>query len=160
MREIDCTRSKIVKTLPWSWFREGIGVLKQKSNIFRFLWENRRFLGFSRRGIDCAHSRTLKTLPWPWFREGIRVLKRKLSIFGFLWENRRFLGFSRRRIDCAHSRKVKTLPWPWFREGIESGIREKNKIDFRFKTPIPSLNQGQGSIFTLWRCAQFHRSRL
>ena len=27
-------------------------------------------------------------------------------------------------------------------------------FDFRFNTPIPSLNQGQGAIFTLWECAQ------
>ena len=69
MRRIDCAHSQTLKTLPWPWFREGIGVLKRKSNIFGFLWENRRFLGFSRRGIDCAHSRSLKTLLWPWFRE-------------------------------------------------------------------------------------------
>ena len=77
MREIDSAHSRSMKTLPWPWFREGIGVLKRKSNIFGFLWENRRFLGFSRRGIGCAHSQTVKTLPWPWFREGIGVLKRK-----------------------------------------------------------------------------------
>ena len=89
-----------------------VGVLKRKSNIFGFLWENRQFLGFSRRGIDCAHSRSMKTLSWPWFREEIVVLKRKSNVFGFLWENRRFLGFSRWGTDCAHSRTIKTLPWP------------------------------------------------
>ena len=77
MRGIDCAHSQKLKTLPWSWFRGKIGFLKRKSNIFGFLWENRRFLCFSRRGIDCTHSRTLKTLPWPWFREEIGVLKRK-----------------------------------------------------------------------------------
>ena len=77
MRGIDCAHFRTLKTLPWPWFREGISVLKRKSNIFGFLWENRQFLGFSRRRIDCAHSRSMKMLPWPWFREGIGVLKRK-----------------------------------------------------------------------------------
>ena len=109
-----CRKNKKCIPEAWKCFLDpdsgnGVGVLKRKSNIFGFLWENRRFLGFSRRGIDCTHSRTLKTLPWPWFRKGIGVLKRKSNIFGFLWENRRFLGFSRRGIDCAHSRTVKTL---------------------------------------------------
>jgi len=27
-------------------------------------------------------------------------------------------------------------------------------FDFRFNTPIPSLNQGQGSVFMIWECAQ------
>ena len=27
-------------------------------------------------------------------------------------------------------------------------------FDFRSNTPISSLNQGQGSVFTLWECAQ------
>jgi hypothetical protein len=27
-------------------------------------------------------------------------------------------------------------------------------FDFRFNAPIPSLNQGQGSIFKVWECAQ------
>src|SRR3954454_4810275 len=27
-------------------------------------------------------------------------------------------------------------------------------FDFRFNTPIPSLNQGQGSVFTVRECAQ------
>ena len=27
-------------------------------------------------------------------------------------------------------------------------------FDFRFNTPIPSLNQGQGSIFKIRECAQ------
>ena len=74
---------KSIPRIPESWkcfpdpdSRDGVGVLKRKSNIFGFLWENRRFLGFSRRGIDCAHSRTLKTLPWPWFREGNRYLRK------------------------------------------------------------------------------------
>ena len=127
------------------------------------------------RGIDCAHSRTLKTLPWSWFREGIGVLKRKSNIFGFLCENHRFLGFSRRRIDCAHSRSLKMLPWPWFREmsvfiyyvfGFPVGltslqVRLKTGkffllplFDFRFNTPISSLNQGQRSIFKIRKCAQ------
>jgi hypothetical protein len=57
MRGIDCAHSQTLKTLPWPWFREGIDVLKRKSNIFGFLWENRQFLGFSRREID---ARTLK----------------------------------------------------------------------------------------------------
>ena len=78
MRGIDCTHSRTLKMLPWPWFREGISALKRKSNIFGFLWENRRFLGFSRWRIDGAHSRTVKTPPRPWFREGIDVLKRKL----------------------------------------------------------------------------------
>ena len=39
MREIDCAHSQIVKTLPWPWFREEIGILKWKSNIFEFLWK-------------------------------------------------------------------------------------------------------------------------
>ena len=78
-REIDSAHSRSMKTLPWPWFREWAGVLKRKSNIFGFLWENRRFLGFSRRGIDCAHSRNMKTLPWLWFKEGIGVLKRKFE---------------------------------------------------------------------------------
>ena len=127
MRGINCAHSRTLKLLPWPWLREGIGVLKRKSNIFGFLWESRQFLGFSRRGIDCAHSRTMKTLPWPWFREEIGVLKRKSNIFGFLWENRRFIGFSKREIDCAHSRTMKTLPWPWFRERIRIYV---NKLIF------------------------------
>jgi len=67
-----------------------------------------------------------------------------------------------RGIDCAHSRTVKTLPWPWFWEGIDV-----LKI-FAGKTPIgvilcvksieriliPSLNQGQGNVFTVRECAQ------
>jgi hypothetical protein len=73
---------------PWKSFLDpdsgnGVGVLKRKSNIFGFLWENRRFLGFSRRGIGCAHSRTVKALPWPCFREEIGVLKWKSNIFEF-----------------------------------------------------------------------------
>ena len=67
---------KSIPRIPESWkcfpdsdSGDGVGVLNRKSNIFEFLWENRRFLGFSRRGIDCAHSRTMKTLPWPWFRK-------------------------------------------------------------------------------------------
>ena len=35
MREIDCAHSRTVKTLPWPWFREGIGVLKRKSIYLR-----------------------------------------------------------------------------------------------------------------------------
>ena len=27
-------------------------------------------------------------------------------------------------------------------------------LDFRFNTPIPSLNQGQGSVFKVRECAQ------
>ena len=27
-------------------------------------------------------------------------------------------------------------------------------FDFRFNTPIPSLNQDQGIVFTIWECAQ------
>ena len=27
-------------------------------------------------------------------------------------------------------------------------------FDFRFNTPILSLNQGQESVFTIWQCAQ------
>jgi hypothetical protein len=136
MRGIDCAHSRTLKMLPWPWFREGIGVLKRKSNIFGFLWENRRFLGFSRWEIDCAHSRSMKTLLWPWFRE-IGVLKRKSNIFGFLWENRRFLGFYRREIDCAHSQTLKTLTWPWFREGISVLKRKSESAMFWFF----SLNQ-------------------
>ena len=75
---------KSIPRIPEAWKRfldpdsgNEVGVLKRKSNIFWFLWENRRFLGFSRREIDWAHSRTVKTLPWPWFREEIGVLKRK-----------------------------------------------------------------------------------
>jgi len=45
MRKIDCAHSRSVKTLSWPWFREGIGVLKRKSNIFGFLWENRLYTG-------------------------------------------------------------------------------------------------------------------
>jgi hypothetical protein len=114
IRGFDCAHSRTLKMLPWPWFREWIGVLKRKSNISGFLWENRRFLGFSRRGIDCAHCQIVKMLPWPWFKNGVGVLKRKSNIFGILWKNRRFLGFSRRGIDCAHSRSMKTLPWPCF----------------------------------------------
>ena len=67
---------KSIPRIPEAWKRfldpdsgNGVGVLKRKSNIFEFLWENRRFLGFSRRGIDCTHSRTVKALPWPCFRD-------------------------------------------------------------------------------------------
>ena len=67
---------KSIPRIPESWkcfldpdSGDGVGVLKRKSNIFEFLWENRRFLGFSMRGIDYAQSRSMKTLPWPWFRE-------------------------------------------------------------------------------------------
>ena len=82
---------------PWKRFPDPdsgkvVGVLKRKSNIFRFLWENRRFLGFSRREIDWAHSRTVKTLPWPWFRKGIDVLKRK-SIGTTKQKNRKWRVF-------------------------------------------------------------------
>ena len=53
---------------PWKRFPDPdsgkvVGVLKRKSNIFRFLWEKRRFLGFSRQGINCSHSQIMKTLP-------------------------------------------------------------------------------------------------
>ena len=75
---------RTLKTLPWPWFREGISVLKRKSNIFGFLWENRRFLGFSRQGIDCAHSRSVKTFPWPSFRKGSGCIEAKIEkIFEF-----------------------------------------------------------------------------
>ena len=91
-----------------------VGVLKRKSNIFGFLWENRRFLGFSRRGIDCAHSRTVKTLLWPWFREEIGVLKRKSKIFGFLWEMAHSLH--RIRVKEAFSRfgNARNRFFAWF----------------------------------------------
>ena len=36
IREIYCAHSRTLKTLPWPWFREGIGVLKRKSNISAF----------------------------------------------------------------------------------------------------------------------------
>ena len=57
---------KSIPRIPESWkyfpdpdSGDGVGVLKRKSNIFEFLWEDRRFLGFSRRGIDCAHPRNV-----------------------------------------------------------------------------------------------------
>ena len=75
---------KSIPRIPEAWKRfldpdsgNGVGVLKRKSNIFGFLWENRRFLGFSRQGIDCAYSRIVYTFSWPWFRGGVGVLKRK-----------------------------------------------------------------------------------
>ena len=112
MREIDCAHSQIVKTLFWSWFREGIGVLKRKSNIFEFLWENRWFLGF-------LGGESIARIPEPWKRfldpdsgkESVYWSENR-KFFGFLWENRRFLRFSRRGIDCEHSWTVKMLPWP------------------------------------------------
>ena len=114
---------------PWKRFPDPdsgrvVGVLKRKSNIFRFLWENCRFLGFSKREIDWAHSRTVKTLPWPWFREEIDVLKRKSNVFGFLWENRRFLGFSRWGIDCAQP----TFPWIKVRKAFSHVKNARNRF--------------------------------
>ena len=78
------------------------------------------------RGIDCAPSQTLETLPWPWFREGIGVLKRK-SIY--------------------------------LRNGSYINVV---KVDFYYKQMCSrvlylfgfSLNQGQGSVFTIRECAQ------
>ena len=46
-----------------------------------------------------------------------------------------------REIDSAYPQSMKTLPWPWFRE-------------FRFNTPISSLNQDQGSVLILRECAE------
>ena len=57
-----------------------------------------------------------------------------------------------RGIDCAYSRILKMLPWPWFREKL--GFWSKIFRFSQFRNPIFSLNQGQGSIFTLRECAQ------
>jgi hypothetical protein len=37
---------------------------------------------------------------------------------------------------------------------LDADSRKKPKFDFRFKTPIPSLNQSKGSVFTVRECAQ------
>ena len=114
MRRIDCAHSRTLKTLHWPWFREGIGALKRKSNIFGFLWENHRFLGFSRRGIVCAYSRSVEMLPWPWFREISTGWAKKVDFCDF-WDtkiyfskdNFMFLGV----ILCGES--IARIPEPW-----------------------------------------------
>jgi hypothetical protein len=173
MREIDCAHSRTLKTLPLPWFRKGIGVLKRKSNIFGFLWENCRFLDFSRREIDCTHSRTVKTPPWPWFREGIGDWKRKsiylrkesyinvvrfdfyykqmcsrvLYLFYFSLNQGQGSVFMIR--ECAQS--IPRLEKPKNRR-----FSHKNPImfDFRFNTPMHPLNQGQGSVVKVRECSQ------
>ena len=125
----------------------------ENRKFFGFLWENRRFLRFSRRRIDCAHSWTVKMLPWPWFRKGIDVLKRK-SIGTTKQKNRKWrehffekkflLKFSEnhpirgkimRKINCAHSRSMKMLPWPWFRK-IDVCIEAKIEKCWNFSLKI------------------------
>ena len=107
--------------------------------------------------------KSIPRIPEAWKRfldpdsgNGVDVLKRKSNIFGFLWENRQFLGFSRRE-------SIARIPEAWKRflnpdSGKElvywSEINNNPKMfDFRLNTPISSLNQGQGSVFTLRECA-------
>ena len=97
------------------------------------------------RRIDCAHSRSVKTLPWPWFRKSGECIEAKIKHFRIFMRKPPILGFSSRGIDCAHSRTVNMLPY--------SGKKLKNRT-FRFKIPIPSLNQDQESVFTVRECAQ------
>ena len=122
-----------IARIPESWKRfpdpdsgKVVGVLKRKSNIFRFLWENRRFLGFSSREIDWAHSQTVKTLPWPWFREEIGVLKRKSKNFRF------------NTLYSVLKRKSKIFRF----------LPENSEFEnFCCNTPTPSLNQGHVMVF-------------
>src|SRR6185437_7157652 len=82
------------------------------------------------------------------------VLKRKSNIFGFSLQytdsfpesgsRKRFQGSGMRAIDSR-------LEKPKNRRFSHKNLKMS---DFRFKTPTPSLNQGQGSIFTFWGCAQ------
>ena len=146
MRGIDCAHSQTLKMLSWLWFREGISVLKRKSNIFGFLWENRRFLGFSRRRIDCAHSRSLKMLPWSWFRE-MNVL--------YWSENMKILAFSKiivlRVILCEKS--IQRIPEvskcifdhrPWKIMFLPQRLKS-----FLFKTRIPKNSQPYPKLNTI-----------
>ena len=50
MRGIDCAHSRTVKTLPWPWFREGIGVLKRKSIYLRKELYSRRSIQWHPQG--------------------------------------------------------------------------------------------------------------
>jgi hypothetical protein len=60
MRWIDCTHSQIVKNASLTLIQGRNLYIEAKIKHFRIWWENRRFLGLSRRKIDCAHSRTVK----------------------------------------------------------------------------------------------------
>src|SRR3954467_12127741 len=51
--------------------------------------------------------------------------------------------------DCAQS--ILRLGKPKNRRFSD---KNPKMFDFRFNTPIPSLNQSQGSTFTVWDCAQ------
>ena len=148
MRKIDCAHSRSVKTLPWPWFREGIGVLKRKSNIFGFLWENRRFLGFSRRGIA--------RIPESWKR----FLNSDSGKKSMYWSENQFIyvntypfpeSGSRKRFHGSGMRAIDSPPRKTYEStGFLIKIR-KYLIFASIHTPH-SLNQGQGSIFTLQEC--------
>ena len=68
-------------------------------------------------------------------------------------ENHPIRGKIMQKIDCAYSRNVKMLPWPWFRK-IDICIEAKIEKFWNFQYVLISLNQDQGSIFTLRECAQ------
>jgi hypothetical protein len=51
--------------------------------------------------------------------------------------------------ECAQS-----IPRLEKRKNRRFSHKNPKMFDFRFNTPIPSLNQGQGSVFKVWECAQ------
>jgi hypothetical protein len=90
-----------------------------------------------------------------------RCIEAKIKNFRIFMRKPSILRFSRWGIDCAHSQSWKCFldPESGSRKQPDSGKKQKIALsDFRFNTPILSLNEGQGSIFTRRGCAQsiFH----
>ena len=132
MRGIDCAHSQTLKTLPWSWFREGIGVLKRKSIYLR----KESYINVVR--VDFYLKKCVRAcFICCWER-----------IFWFFTLNQGQGSVFRIR-ECVQS--ISRLEKPKNRR-----FSHKNPkiFDFRFNTPIPSLNQGQGSVFKVRECAQ------
>ena len=115
-------------------------VLKRKSKILGFLSQNYLSEGNFMQRIDCAHSRSLRMLPWPWFS-----IFTSIHIFPESGSRKHFQDSGMRAIDSPHETTPRNMI-----------LREKFQIFSIFAsihTSI-SLNQGQGSIFKLWECAQ------
>ena len=168
MRGIDCANSRTLKMLPWTWFREKIGLLKIDSQheitprnmILREKFQNFSIFASIHTSIslnqdqgsifnlrECAQS--IRRLEKPMNR---RFSHKNPKMFDFRFNTpipslNQGQGSVFKVWKCVQSILCMKLPpkiWFWGRNF---------KIFASIHTSI-SLNQGQGSIFTLRECAQ------
>ena len=95
------------------------------------------------RKLDCEHSRSVKMLPRPWFRKIDVCIEAKIKKFWNFSLKIIFLGI----ISCGESIARILEAWKCFREISTCSI-------FASIHTLISLNQGQGSIFTIRKRAQ------